>query len=154
FVNDAMPRSVPASSPVLVPKTQPSMATEWPSHRTFLVPLARSDDFAMFTRGSTMNGGVGGTGGGALRTSSGGVLTPPLPLCTTDSVFTPTVTLIVHLLSPQGPRGVLLVEPDRPDVVRPVAEGHVASVEQRHPARIRIDDHRVERDRDLDRGAV
>src|SRR5450755_1750140 len=71
---DATPRSDPASSPVLVIKLESCTQVGFPSHITVLVPLAVSDDMAMFGYGI----GIGGAGGaGVLHTSGNAEVIPP-----------------------------------------------------------------------------
>ena len=59
------PPALPASSPVLVLKFESFTQTGLPSHFTLIVPLAVSDDFAMFGYGI----GIGPPGAGVLQTS-------------------------------------------------------------------------------------
>jgi fucose permease len=59
-----------------------------PSHLTFFVPAAVSDDFAMFGYGI----GIGPPGLGVLQTSGNAIVVPLLDACTTDMLLTPTVT--------------------------------------------------------------
>src|SRR4051795_10891022 len=82
------PPALPASSPVLMLKFESLTHTGLPSHFTVVVPLAVSDDFAMFGYGI----GIGPAGDGVLHTSGKAIVTPPLSAWTTDKKLTPTVT--------------------------------------------------------------
>ena len=65
--DEMMPPALPGSSPVLVLRLEPSVATEFPSIFTLFVPSARSLLLAMFTYGT----GIGPAGEGVLHTSGG-----------------------------------------------------------------------------------
>src|SRR5437660_8803606 len=58
---EAMPRRLPASSPVLTWKFESFTQVGLPSHFTVLLPFAVSDDFAMLGYGIG-TGGAGGAG--------------------------------------------------------------------------------------------
>jgi hypothetical protein len=64
--------------------------TGLPSHLTLVVPLAVSEDFAMFGYGI----GIGPAGDGVLHTSGNAIVVPLLDACTTDKKLTPTLTPI------------------------------------------------------------
>src|ERR1044071_2430224 len=85
------PGALPASSPVLVLKLESFKQIGLPSQVTVELPLAVSEESATFGYGI----GTGGAGGAGVKQTSGNdVVTPPLSLCTTDSLLTPTVTPI------------------------------------------------------------
>ena len=62
--------------------------TGLPSHLTFVVPFAVSEDLAMFGYGI----GIGPAGDGVLHTSGKAIVVPLLDACTTERKLTPTVT--------------------------------------------------------------
>src|SRR5262245_44916297 len=68
------PPALPASSPVLMLKFESLTHAGLPSHFTFVVPLAVSDDLAMFGYGM----GIGPPGDGVLHTSGNAVVMPLL----------------------------------------------------------------------------
>src|SRR5262249_50981738 len=68
------PPALPASSPVLMLKFESLTQTGLPSHLTLLVPLAVSEDFAMFGYGI----GIGPAGLGVLHTSGKAIVIPLL----------------------------------------------------------------------------
>src|ERR1043166_550360 len=80
------PPALPASSPVLMLKFESSRQIGLPSHFTFLLPFAVSEDMAMFGYGI----GTGPAGDGVLQTSGKACVTPPLSLWTTERLLTPT----------------------------------------------------------------
>ena len=82
------PPALPASSPVLMLKFESLTQIGLPSHLTFVVPLAVSDDLAMFGYGI----GIGPAGDGVLHTSGNAIVVPLLLAWTTDRKLTPTVT--------------------------------------------------------------
>src|ERR1019366_6745543 len=111
-VPEATPPTEPASSPVLVEKLESLRQIGLPSHFTLELPEAVSEDRAMLGYGI----GTGGAGGAGVRQTSGkAVVMPPLSLCTTERLSTPTVT-------PMGSS----VDFDRgpPDLVRPGGAAH------------------------------
>src|SRR4051812_31570893 len=85
------PPALPASSPVLMLKFESLTHAGLPSHLTFDVPLAVSEDFAMFGYGI----GTGPAGDGVLQTSGNAVVMPLLSAWTTDNELTPTLTPIL-----------------------------------------------------------
>ena len=80
------PPALPASSPVLMLKFESLTQTGLPSHLTFVVPFAVSDDFAMFGYGI----GIGPAGEGVLQTSGKAIVVPLLDAWTTERKLTPT----------------------------------------------------------------
>src|SRR5688572_27502933 len=70
------PPALPASSPVLMLKFESLTHAGLPSHLTFVVPLAVSEDLAIFGYGI----GTGPPGVGVLHTSGKHGVTPPLSL--------------------------------------------------------------------------
>src|SRR2546427_7181849 len=71
---EATPKSEPASSPVLILKFESFTQMGLPSHFTFVVPCAVSDDWAMFGYGI----GIGGAGGAGVLQTPGNAMGPPL----------------------------------------------------------------------------
>src|SRR3954470_18559194 len=74
------PPALPASSPVLMLKFESFTHTGLPSHLTFVVPDAVSEDLAIFGYGI----GIGPAGEGVLHTSGKAIVVPLLPACTTE----------------------------------------------------------------------
>src|SRR5690606_40922074 len=88
FPETTPPPAEPASSPVLMLKFESFTQTGFPSHLTFFVPFAVSDERAMLGYGI----GIGPAGLGVLQTSGNAMVVPLLDSWTTARPLTPTAT--------------------------------------------------------------